>query len=59
MGAAAVEKVAEDYPGANVPDQTEYKEEQMGFVDQILGLVYALLALAILIALLGSRGVEL
>jgi hypothetical protein len=31
----------------------------MGFVDQILGLVYALLALAILIALLGSRGVKL
>jgi putative ABC transport system permease protein len=50
---AAVEAVAEDYPGANVLDQTEYKEEQLGFVDQILGLVYALLALAILIALLG------
>ena len=45
--------MADDYPGANVLDQTEYKEEQPGFVDQILGLVYALLALAILIALLG------
>jgi putative ABC transport system permease protein len=50
---AAVEAVADDYPGANVLDQTEYKEEQMGFVDQLLLLVYALLALAILIALLG------
>jgi putative ABC transport system permease protein len=50
---AAVEGVADDFPGANVLDQTEYKEEQLGFVDQILGLVYALLALAILIALLG------
>jgi putative ABC transport system permease protein len=50
---AAVEDVAADYPGVNVLDQTEYKAEQMGFVDQMLGLVYALLALAIIIALLG------
>jgi putative ABC transport system permease protein len=50
---AAVEGVAADYPGTDVLDQTEYKAEQMGFVDQMLGLVYALLALAILIALLG------
>ena len=50
---AAVEAVADGYPGADVLDQTEYKEEQMAFVDQLLGLVYALLALAILIALLG------
>jgi putative ABC transport system permease protein len=50
---AAVEAVAEDYPGVDVLDQTEFKEEQMGSVDQLLGLVYALLALAILIALLG------
>jgi putative ABC transport system permease protein len=50
---AAVEGVAADYPGVDVLDQTEYKEEQMGFVDQMLGLVYALLGLAIIIALLG------
>lgn len=50
---AAVDEVVAGYPGADVLDQTEYKEEQMGFVDQLLGLVYALLALAILIALLG------
>jgi putative ABC transport system permease protein len=50
---AAVEGVAADYPGVDVLDQTQYKEEQMGFVDQMLGLVYALLALAIIIALLG------
>jgi len=50
---AAVEGVAADYPGVEVLDQTEYKAEQMGFVDQMLGLVYALLALAIIIALLG------
>jgi putative ABC transport system permease protein len=50
---AAVEAVAEDYPGVDVLDQAEFKEEQMGSVDQLLGLVYAMLALAILIALLG------
>src|ERR671918_787333 len=50
---AAVERGAENYPGTDVLDQSEYKEEQMGVVDQMLGLVYALLALAILIALLG------
>lgn len=51
--AAAVEEVAAAYPGAKVLDQTQYKEDQMAFVDQGLGLVYAMLALAILIALLG------
>jgi putative ABC transport system permease protein len=49
----AVEDLAAGYPGAKVLDQSEYKEQQMAFVDQMLGLVYALLALAILIALLG------
>ncbi|HET6774441.1 MAG TPA: FtsX-like permease family protein [Acidimicrobiales bacterium] len=51
--AAAIEDVTVDYPGAKVLDQSEYVAEQTGFVDQILGLIYALLALAIVIALLG------
>ena len=50
---AAVEHEADIYPGAKVLDQTEYKAEQLAVIDQMLGLVYALLALAILIALLG------
>src|SRR5918995_1580014 len=50
---AAIDGVAANYPGTDVLDQSEYKDEQMGVVDQMLGLVYALLALAILIALLG------
>lgn len=50
---AAVERVAQGYPGADVLDEGEYKAELSKFVDQMLGLVYALLALAILIALLG------
>jgi putative ABC transport system permease protein len=50
---AAVHQEADAYPGAKVLDQTGYKAEQLAVVDQMLGLVYALLALAILIALLG------
>jgi putative ABC transport system permease protein len=50
---AAVQQGADAYPGAKVLDQTGYKAEQLAVVDQMLGLVYALLALAILIALLG------
>ncbi len=50
---AAVEREADAYPGAKVLDQNQYKQDQMAMVDQMLGLVYAMLALAILIALLG------
>ena len=50
---AAVERVTDEFPGAEVQDRTEYKEEQTAFVNQLLGLVYALLTLAIVIALLG------
>lgn len=50
---AAVEREAEAYPGASVLDQSEYKDEQLAVVDQMLGLVYAMLVLAILIAVLG------
>jgi putative ABC transport system permease protein len=50
---AALEREAQQYPGTQVLDQSEYKAEQMSFIDQLLGLVYAMLALAIVIALLG------
>ena len=50
---AAVDRVAQSYPGADVFDQDEFKAEQGRSVDQLLALVYALLALAIIIALLG------
>jgi putative ABC transport system permease protein len=39
--------------GAEVLDQTEFKARQTAGVDQMLGLIYALLGLAILIAVLG------
>lgn len=50
---AAVKSVGAGFPGAAVHDQASYKAEQTQFVDQMLSLVYALLALAIFIALLG------
>jgi putative ABC transport system permease protein len=50
---AAIEEATAVYPGVKVLDQTEYKADQMAMIDQMLGLVYALLGLAILIALLG------
>src|SRR6266511_2584240 len=50
---AAVERVTADYPTARVQDRAEYKRAQSADFDQELGLLYVLLALAVLIALLG------
>jgi putative ABC transport system permease protein len=50
---AAVQREAKAFPGAEVNDRTGFKEDLTEPVNQILGLVYALLALAVLIALLG------
>ncbi len=50
---AAVAAVASDYPSATVQDLEEYKAGQAAQVDQFLSLVYALLVLALVIALLG------
>jgi putative ABC transport system permease protein len=51
---AAVKKVTAQYaPGASVLDQAAYKAEQTKPVNQLLALIYTLLALAIIIALLG------
>jgi len=49
----AIEGVTGDYAALTVQDSTEYKEEIAGQVDQILGLISALLGLSVLIALFG------
>ncbi|HSJ43563.1 MAG TPA: FtsX-like permease family protein [Euzebyales bacterium] len=49
----AIEGVTDEYAALTAQDSTEYKEELAGRVDQILGLVSALLGLSILIALFG------
>lgn len=52
-GRAAVDRVLAPYPTAKVLDQTEYKAQLAGQVDQLLNLVDALLLLAVVIALIG------
>jgi putative ABC transport system permease protein len=52
-GRAAIEPVLAAYPTATLLDQAQYKADQAKQVDQLLNLVYGLLALAILIALIG------
>lgn len=49
----AIEGVTADYPTLQVQDSEQFKEEIAGQVDQILGLMTALLGLSILIALFG------
>jgi putative ABC transport system permease protein len=52
-GKAAVEKVAARYGHPEVQTRDEYARSSAGAIDMMLTLVYALLALAVLIALLG------
>ncbi|MBA2806737.1 FtsX-like permease family protein [Streptomyces sp. KM273126] len=43
----------DDYPQYTVRDQTDYKEALKGQIDQLLNMIYGLLALAIIVAVLG------
>lgn len=52
-GKAAVERVAGKYGNPEVQTRDEYARSSAGGIDMMLTLVYALLALAVLIALLG------
>ena len=53
QGKAAVKKVAAQYGNPEVQTRHEYAQSSAGGIDMMLTLVYALLALAVLIALLG------
>lgn len=48
-----VDSVAKAFPNIEVQNQTEFKDAQKKQIDQLLGLIYALLGLAVLIAVLG------
>ena len=50
---AAVEKVAEEFPSAEVRDQIEFQKSQEDELNQLLFIVYSLLIFAIGIAVLG------
>ena len=52
-GRSAVDRVLKAYPTAKALDRTEYKQQQMQQIDQLLNLVYGLLGLALFIALVG------
>ena len=51
--AERVEAVTGQYPIVSLQDQTEFKEDITGQVNQLLTIVYGLLALAVIIAVLG------
>jgi putative ABC transport system permease protein len=50
---AAIERVTKAFPNVELRDQAEFKKQQEDQVNQILGLVTALLLLSIIIALFG------
>ena len=50
---ATLENVARPYPAADVMDKRDFMESQNAQIDTMLTLIYAMLALAVLIALLG------
>jgi len=50
---AAIQSVTKDYPGVTVMDQAAFKANLAKPFNQLLGLVYALLVFAVLIAALG------
>ena len=50
---AAIAAIADDYPNVEVENQAEARQTYASRIDQLLGLVTALLALSLIIALLG------
>jgi putative ABC transport system permease protein len=50
---AAIERVTDGFANVTVRNQAELRREQEGQIDQLLGLINALLGLAIVIALMG------
>jgi len=52
-GKAAIKAGLRAYPNLMIQTQAEFKQSQQKMVNQLLGLVYVLLALAVLIALIG------
>jgi putative ABC transport system permease protein len=50
---AELERVLDAYPSAKLQNHSEFKKAQRGNVNQLIALVYAMLALALVIALIG------
>jgi putative ABC transport system permease protein len=52
-GRRAIEQVVKPFANAQVQDQAQYKAEQEARINQFVNLIYALLMLAVIIALIG------
>jgi putative ABC transport system permease protein len=50
---AAADRVAKEFPNVKLEDQAQFRQSQGDLINQLLALIYALLGLAILIALVG------
>jgi putative ABC transport system permease protein len=50
---AAVEPILTEYAGVSLQNQAEFKDQVAGQIDQLLGLVFVLLFLAVVIAVIG------
>lgn len=50
---AAAQRIVDRYKAGDVLTREEFADEQAGQIDQLLGIIYALLVLAIIIALIG------
>jgi putative ABC transport system permease protein len=50
---AAVDPILTEYPTVSLQDQTEFKEQVAGQIDQLLAMVFVLLLLAVVIAVIG------
>jgi putative ABC transport system permease protein len=50
---AAIDAVLDDWPNGELQDQAEFKQSIISEINQLLNLIYGLLALAIVIALIG------
>jgi len=52
-GRKAIDGVLKAYPNAELQDRTEFKDSQAAQINQLLGLIYVMLLLAVIIALIG------
>ena len=52
-GRQAIDRVLKAYPNAKLQDSTEFKDAQASQINQLLGLIYVMLLLAVIIALIG------
>jgi len=52
-GRQAIDPVLKAYPNAKLQDSTEFKDAQAAQINQLLGLIYVMLLLAVIIALIG------